>query len=92
MKTDNKHTMANSRFTFTYVIVQDTKTNSFYGMVKEVEGVMVKGTTEEEVHGKIPQAIKAIMRAKKKAADESKKIVDAGYLVKEYEQSYEAVA
>jgi len=76
---------------FSCVIVQDSKSKAFYGMVKEVEGVVVKGDSEDEVKEKIPKAIKAIISAKKKYSDVHKTILtDNRMLVKEYEQSYVA--
>lgn len=80
--------MAQNGISFTCVIVQNPETQAFYGMVKEVDGVVVKGKSEEEVKTKIPKAIKAIMSAKRKHANETKGLNDSKFIVSEYEQNY----
>lgn len=48
---------------FTIMIIQDTRTGKFTGIVKEIEGVIVQASSEAEVMENIPRAIKAILRA-----------------------------
>lgn len=82
--------MENNGFSVSCVIIMDKKSNSYYGIVKEVEGVVVKGTSEQEVKEKIPKAIKAIMTAKRKAAESLNPTVGGSdaFTISEYEQPY----
>lgn len=80
-----------SGFSFSFVIVHEAENNSFYGMVKEVDGVVVKGTSEEEVIQKINKAIKSIMRAKKNLSVTNDIIGKKGekISVREFQQNYQ---
>ncbi len=74
---------------FSWVIVQDANTKVYYGMVKEVEGVVVKGVSEDDIKAKIPKAIKAIMNAKRKYSDSTRTVLNSQtFKVSEYEQNY----
>jgi predicted RNase H-like HicB family nuclease len=58
--------MEKKGITFSGVIIESPEKGVFYGVVKELEGVIVKGKTEDEVVKKIPMAIHSIMEAKRK--------------------------
>ncbi len=80
---------AKMEISFSCVIIQDSDSKAYYGMVKEVEGVVVKGSTEDEVREKIPKAIKAIIDAKRKYSNANKSILNTNKMVvREYEQNY----
>jgi len=56
---------------FTGVVIQESDNDSFYGVVRGHEGVLVKGKTEEEVFNKIPKAFVALLNAKSKYSKEN---------------------
>lgn len=88
----NQHNNANSGISFSFVIVQKVGTeNTYYGMVKEVDGVVVKGTSQEEVIIKMNKAISAVNRAKKKVSVTNELIGKKPdfMVVREFEQNYQ---
>lgn len=85
---DNHNRMKESTISFTCVIIQNSSTGSFYGMVKEIEGITVKGSTEDEVVDKIPKAIKAMIEAKSQDATSTSSFNESFSIVKEKHINY----
>lgn len=84
--------MEKQSITFSGIVVQNTEQEVYYGMVKELDAVIVKGKSAEEVIDKIPKAIHSVMEAKRKNPSPKMALKNIDNLnITEHPFNYEAV-